>query len=133
MFDPYDVALAHRAGGVLRTFNEAGVLRTADVHVALRLGVLTGTDDDTVLLAAALAVRCPRLGHVCVDLTTVRATVSTETEEQVDLDALPWPDAEEWPDRLRASQLVGDGPSVAARGLAAVPGPLLVGRVPGGG
>ena len=108
VFDPYDVALVHRAGGVLRTFNEAGVLRAADVHVALRLGALTGTDDDTVLLAAALAVRCPRLGHVCVDLTTVRATASTETEDQVDLDALPWPDAEEWPHRLRASPLVGE-------------------------
>ncbi len=108
VFDPYDVALAHRAGGVLRAFNEAGVLRAADVHVALRLGALMGTDDDTVLLAAALAVRCPRLGHVCVDLTTIRATASTETEDQVDLDALPWPDAEEWLRRLRASPLVGE-------------------------
>jgi exodeoxyribonuclease V alpha subunit len=108
VFDPYDVALAHRAGGVLRAFNEAGVLRAADVHVALRLGALMGTDDDTVLLAAAFAVRCPRLGHVCVDLTTIRATASTETEDQVDLDALPWPDAEEWLRRLRASPLVGE-------------------------
>ncbi len=106
--DPYDVGLAHRAGGVLRTFNEAGVLRAADVHVALRLGALTGTDDDAVLLAAALAVRCPRLGHVCVDLTTIRSTASTETEDQVDLNALPWPGAEEWLDRLRISPLVGE-------------------------
>jgi exodeoxyribonuclease V alpha subunit len=105
--DPYDVGLAHRAGGLLRTFNEAGVLRTADVHVARRLGVLTGSDDDAVLLAAALAVRCPRLGHVCVDLTTIRSTASTETEDQVDLDALPWPDPEDWLERLRSSQLVG--------------------------
>src|SRR5258708_6955879 len=93
VFDPYDVGLAHRSGGVLRTFNEGGVLRAADVHVALRLGAVSGIDDDMVLLAAALAVRCPRLGHVCVDLTTIRSTASTETEEEVDLDALPWPDA----------------------------------------
>jgi exodeoxyribonuclease V alpha subunit len=106
--DPYDVGLAHRAGGVLRTFNEAGVLRAADVHVALRLGALLATDDDTVLLAAALAVRCPRLGHVCVDLTTIHSTASTETEEQVDLDSLPWPDAEDWVHRLRSSPLVGE-------------------------
>src|SRR5450755_2360195 len=105
--DPYDVGLAHRAGGVLRTFNEAGVLRAADVHVALRLGALVATDDDAVLLAAALAVRCPRLGHVCVDLTTIHSTASTETEEQVDLDSLPWPNPEEWLDRLRSSPLVG--------------------------
>jgi len=106
--DPYDAGLAHRAGGVLRTFNDAGVLRAADVHVALRLGALVATDDDAVLLAAALAVRCPRLGHVCVDLTTIRSTASTETEDQMDLDALPWPDAEEWLDRLRISPLVGE-------------------------
>ena len=75
----------------------------------------------------------PRLGHVCVDLTTIRATVSTETEEQVDLDALPWPDAEEWLERLRSQSAGGRGPSAAARGDPALPGPLLVGRVPGGG
>ena len=109
VLDPYDVGLATRAGGVrCRTFNEAGVLRAADVHVARRLGALTGTDDDAVLLAAALAVRCPRLGHVCVDLTTIASTASTETEEQVDLHALPWPGAEEWLDRLRISPLVGE-------------------------
>jgi exodeoxyribonuclease V alpha subunit len=106
--DPYDVRLARRASGLLRAFNEAGVLSAADVHVALRLGVLVDTDDESVLLAAALAVRCPRLGHVCVDLTTIHATVSTDAEVGVDLDALPWPGGEEWLDRLRASPLVGD-------------------------
>ena len=108
VIDPYDVGLAHRAGGVLRTFNESGVLRAADVHVARRLGALTGTDDDAVLLATALAVRCPRLGHVCVDLTSIRSTASTETDDDVDLDSLPWPDPAEWVDRLRASALVGE-------------------------
>ncbi len=106
--DPYDVSLARRAGGLLRLFNEAGVLAAADVHVALRLGVLAGTDDEKVLLGAALAVRCPRLGHVCVDLMSIASTVSTDAEEEVDLDSLPWPDAEEWLTRMRSSPLVGD-------------------------
>jgi exodeoxyribonuclease V alpha subunit len=43
-----------------------------------------------------------------VDLTTIHATVSTDAEVGVDLDALPWPGGEEWLDRLRASPLVGD-------------------------
>jgi exodeoxyribonuclease V alpha subunit len=106
--DPYDVSLARRAGGLLRQFNEAGVLAAADVHVALRLGALAGTDDEKVLLGAALAVRCPRLGHVCVDLTTIASTVSTDAEGEVDLDALPWPEAEDWLERMRSSPLVGD-------------------------
>ena len=106
--DPYDVRLARRAGGLLRAFNEAGVLSAADVHVALRLGVLADTDDESVLSAAALAVRCPRLGHVCVDLTTIHSTVSTDAEEGVDLEALPWPGGQEWLDRVRASPLVGE-------------------------
>jgi exodeoxyribonuclease V alpha subunit len=105
--DPYDVSLARRAGGLLRLFNEAGVLAAADVHVALRLGALAGTDDEEVLLGAALAVRCPRLGHVCVDLTTIAFTVSTDAEE-VDLHALPWPEPVDWLERMRRSPLVGD-------------------------
>ncbi|MGP0031437.1 MAG: exodeoxyribonuclease V subunit alpha [Acidimicrobiales bacterium] len=106
--DPFATGLARRAGGLLRVFNEAAVLSAADVHVALRLGALGGTVDEGVLLGVALAVRCPRLGHVCVDLTTIRSTVSTDAEESVDLDALPWPDEEDWVERIRASPLVGD-------------------------
>src|ERR1039458_889286 len=117
VLDPYDVGLAHRAGGVLRTFNEAGVLRAADVHVALRLGALVPTDDDTVLLGAALAVRCPRLGHVCVDLTTVRSTVSTDADVRVDLEALPWPGGEDWIGRMHTSPLVGEDRPLRLEGV----------------
>ena len=42
-------------------------------------------------LAVALAVRAPRLGHVFVDLETVRDTAAVESDEVVDLSALPWP------------------------------------------
>ena len=42
-------------------------------------------------LAVALAVRGPRLGHVFVDLATIRDTASVESDEPVDLSALPWP------------------------------------------
>jgi exodeoxyribonuclease V alpha subunit len=89
--DAYDIRLARRAVGVLHEFNEAGVLSAADVHVALRLGQLAGTNDGAVLLGAALAVRAPRLGHVCVDLATIAATASTDLDLPIDLQALAWP------------------------------------------
>ncbi len=103
----FEVRLARRAGGLLREFNEAGVLTAADVHVAVRIGRLGGTDDEDALLAAALAVRAPRLGHVCVDLATIRTTASTDLEVPIDLQELRWPKEREWIDRLGDSPLVG--------------------------
>ena len=97
--------------GVLREFNVAGVLDAADVHVATRLGALAGETDEDVLLAVALAVRAPRLAHVCVDLAGVRESATSELDEPVDLHDLPWPDVEEWVRRLEASPLVAVGAS----------------------
>ena len=39
-------------------------------------------------------MRAPRLGHVCVDLATIRDTATVDADEPVDLRALPWPDAD---------------------------------------
>ena len=109
--DSADVRLARRATGLLRSFNEAGVLSAADVHVAQRLGALAGEADEAVLLGAALAVRAPRMAHVCSDLATIRHTATSELDEAGDLQALPWPDVTGWIARLAASPLVavGDG------------------------
>jgi exodeoxyribonuclease V alpha subunit len=96
------------ARGALAEFNVAGVLAPADVHVALRLGRLAGSDDEQLLLAAALAVRAPRLGHVCVDLATIRDTAAVDADEAVDLAALPWPDPGAWLERVRGWRLVAD-------------------------
>ena len=85
------------------------MLGPADVHVALRLGALGATDDEDLLLAAALAVRGPRLGHVCVDLATVRGSVAVDADEAVDLSALPWPDPQPWLERVAAWDLVAHG------------------------
>jgi exodeoxyribonuclease V alpha subunit len=112
--DPFDARLARGASGRLRAFNEAGVLSAADVHVARRLGALAGEDDETVLLAVALAVRGPRLGHVHVDLERIRGTVAVEADDPVDLEALPWPSPGDWVARVAASPLVAapDDPAV---------------------
>ncbi|HEX8770758.1 MAG TPA: AAA family ATPase, partial [Acidimicrobiales bacterium] len=94
---------------VLRQFNEAGVLAAADVHVALRLSRLGGEDDEAVLLAAALAARAPRLGHVCTDLATIRRNVVVDTDLPVDIDLLPWPAGSHWLARVATSPLVAEG------------------------
>ena len=128
--DPFDVRRAHHAPGLLRAFNDAGVLTAADVHVALRLAAIGGETDDAVLLAAALAVRGPRLGHVHVDLSTIAATAAVERDEPVDLSALPWPSAAPWIERVGASDLVsvGDDGEPANRPLRLVGGWLYLDR-----
>jgi exodeoxyribonuclease V alpha subunit len=105
--DPFDVRRALRPPAELRAFNEARVLAPADVHVAARLMALAGEDDPDVALAAALAVRAPRLGHVYADLATVRDTTVVDVEEPVDIAALPWPEVDGWVRRLAASALAG--------------------------
>ncbi len=107
--DPFDVGRARHAPGLLRAFNDIGVLTAADVHVALRLAGIGAEHDDAVLLAAALAVRAPRLGHVYVDLATIHDTAAVETDEPVDLSSLPWPVTPAWTELVAASELVGGG------------------------
>jgi exodeoxyribonuclease V alpha subunit len=107
--DPLQARLATNASGLLREFNQVGVLAAADVHVARRLASLTGERDEAVALAVALAVRGPRLGHVHVDLARIRHTAAVEAEEPVDLEALAWPDPEDWISRVARSPLVAAG------------------------
>ena len=152
--DPFEARFALHASGLLRQFNEAGVVEAADVHVARELGRLGGESDETVLLAVALAVRGPRLGHVHVDLAQIRDTAAVDAEEPVDLAELDWPEPGAWVTRVGASPLVAMGdraagrtppeirpatpevpdpdpprhagdPPAAPRRLVAVPGPLL--------
>jgi len=110
--DPLGAGRALAGTGLLRAFNDAGVLAAADVHVALRLASLAGDPDELVALGAALAVRAPRLGHVYVDLATISETAAVESEEddeELDLSGLEWPAAETWADRLAASPIVAVG------------------------
>ncbi len=88
------------------TSTEPGVLSAADVHVARGLGRLAGEENEAVLLAVALAVRGPRLGHVHVDLRRIRDTAAVDTEEAVDLDTLAWPEPATWIPAVAASPLV---------------------------
>ena len=49
----------------------------------------------------------PRLGHVCVDLHTVRDTASTDSDTPVNLGVLPWPGPVDWLRRMSESAVVG--------------------------
>jgi exodeoxyribonuclease V alpha subunit len=107
--DVHDLRRARGATGQLREFNAAGVLHAADVHVATRLGRLGGEHGEDVLLAAALAVRAVRTGSVCVELHAVGRTVLGESDELLDVSALPWPEPAAWQAACAASPLVADG------------------------
>jgi exodeoxyribonuclease V alpha subunit len=127
----FDARRAMDAPGLLREFNDAGVLAPADVHVARRLAELAGENDEWVSLAAALAVRGPRLGHVYVDLETIHRSATVDAEEPVDLATLPWPAADAWLARLEASPLVAvgeDGTGEADRPLRLVGTSLYLDR-----
>jgi exodeoxyribonuclease V alpha subunit len=99
--DANDRRIALGATGLLRTFNEAGVLEAADVHVGQRLAALVDEDSPEVLLATALTVRAVRLGSICLDPRTI-ADLPLE-EDVVDL---PWPEPEPWLAAIAASPLV---------------------------
>ncbi|MGY1897846.1 exodeoxyribonuclease V subunit alpha [Nocardia gipuzkoensis] len=129
------IQVAQRGTGLLRIFNEAGVLSAADVHVALRLGRLGRESSEPVLFAAALAVRAVRSGSVCLELHRMRE-IGVDADETwdagVDPATLPWPDIPAVVAALRASPLVLGGPTGPLRPLRLVEsqgpgdsGPLL--------
>lgn len=106
--------VAH-AAGLLGEFDAAGILAPADVHVATRLGALTGETNDRVLLALALTVRSTRHGSVVLDLADAAATIVPDAEdgEIVEPVELTWPAVEEWIAACAASSLVADAPGGA--------------------
>ncbi|RDI55705.1 exodeoxyribonuclease V subunit alpha [Nocardia mexicana] len=130
------IQLAQRATGLLRTFNAAGVLSAADVHVALRLGRLGREESEAVLLAAALAVRAVRSGSVCLELRRMHE-IGVDGEgfdtdgdpDAIDPATLPWPDVDAVLAELRASPLMTGSAAGPLRPLRLIEpegaGPLL--------
>ena len=105
--------------GQLAAFVDAGVLSPADVWLAERLGAIVGDQRPPVLLAAALALRAPRYGHVCVELEHVAERITVEpavagasappgvgSAPPVDL---PWPELTAWRHHLDDSPMVRGG------------------------
>jgi len=104
-----DRSIAVTANDTLAIFNDAGVLGPLDVHAAMTIGRLYGESDQRVILAAALAVRGTRFGHVCIRLDALREAVVVDGREPEIVDALPWPDPVTWEAVVAASDMVGDG------------------------
>ena len=103
--DEVDVAnwrRVNQATGLLRAFNDAGVIEAADVLVAQRLTTLAKEGAETVALAVAFVVRAVRGGSVCVDLASLQA--------QVDMAELDWPAPKQWLAAVAASPLLGAPP-----------------------
>ncbi|MFE3543298.1 AAA family ATPase [Nocardia sp. NPDC059177] len=108
------IQVAQRGTGLLRVFNEAGILSAADVHVAVRLGRMGHEDSEDVLFAAALAVRAVRSGSVCLELARMReigvdADETRDTATGIDPAMLPWPDEDRVLTALRRSPLITGG------------------------
>lgn len=124
-----DVQQARMAAGLLGTFNRAGVLGAADVHVARRLERLGGESDQAVLLAVALVVRAVRQGSVCLELATVAGATAVDGVAAEDVAALPWPSPDGWLAAVSASRIVAVGEGGPAdRPLRLVDGLLYLDR-----
>ena len=97
-------------------FVEARVLTHADVALVVQLLDATQVSEANgdVLLGAALAVRAPRLGNVCVALSSIAA--AAVPEEDSSTVTLEWPEPLAWRAALATSDLVatpaqaGDAP-----------------------
>ncbi len=89
----------------LEPFVEAGVLGPTEIEVITTMARVSGEAEPTVLLALALAVRGPLLGHVCVDLDTVADTVVVDRPDPEGSVELTWPDADSWRSAVAASSL----------------------------
>ncbi len=116
------IQVAQRGTGLLRVFNEAGVLSAADVHVAVRLGRMGREDSEDVLFVAALAVRAVRSGSVCLELARMReigidADETRDGATGIDPATLPWPDIDRVLTALRRSPLICGGQSGPLRPL----------------
>lgn len=96
--------VAASATGLLRDFNQAGVLDAADVHAAQRISQLAAEPDEAVALALALTVRALRHGSVCLDLPSV-ADADTDA---VAAAGLSWPEPQAWLAAVRGSRLVAE-------------------------
>lgn len=127
--DPHSADLVTTADGLLRTFNDAGVLGAAEVQTAQRVTGLYRVADsvtdaeavELVQLGIAMIIRALRAGSVCLDLTRASDLV-LEHADDVDL---PWPEPDRWWAALDASGLVDDAEAPDSGAPLRRRGPLL--------
>ena len=93
-----------------------GHIGEIDRYLAALIAELTGDEDGDVPLAAAMASRNTREGHICIDLKAVAGRHWPGTPEPVSSDLL-LPELEDWRARLAASPAVAGPESAASRPL----------------
>ena len=109
-------AIAVGAPPLLAAFNVAGVLSPADVHAATTIARVVGESREEAVLAAALAVRGTRFGHVRIDLATVQDGVVVEGADPEVVRDLPWPEPEAWRTALGGPLTGGVRPPLVVAG-----------------
>ncbi|HZJ25649.1 MAG TPA: exodeoxyribonuclease V subunit alpha [Acidimicrobiia bacterium] len=98
--------LLSRDTAALAAFVVAGVLDASAVHVADVIARAVGGIEPEVLLAAALAARAPRFGHICVVPAEVARSIVVDDAQLPAIDSLAWPDPAHWAALLSASPAV---------------------------
>ncbi len=88
----------------IEPLTQAGVLQAQDVLPIDAVAERYGEQDPAVLLAAALALRAPRAGHVGADLAQAPLLTKDSAEEAGA--AFAWPELEPWLAKVRRSALV---------------------------
>jgi exodeoxyribonuclease V alpha subunit len=88
---------------VIAALREAHLLSMLDEQVARGLARLVAEERSEVVLAAAIASRATRQGHVCLDLSRASSFAADEAGKA----HAEMPAAKEWSDALRSSKLVG--------------------------
>ena len=104
-----DRSIVVETSGLLARFNDAGVLGPLDVLAAQTISRLCGETDERVTLAAAMAVRGTRFGHVCIRLASAQEAVVVDGQDPLAIETLPWPEPVTWASAVAESPLVGDG------------------------
>ena len=90
--DRFDARRSLGARGLLRVFNEAGVLSAADVHVAMRLARADRRDERGGAARDRLRRPCAPAWARVRRLATIRDTATVDADDElVELSSLPWP------------------------------------------
>ena len=100
----------------VETLLRHGYIGEIDRHLAALIADLTGGKDEDAPLAAALASRYSRDGHICIDLKEIAGRHWPEVPEP-DSDSLLLPEREAWLAQLAASPAVAGPESAAGRPL----------------
>ena len=92
---------------MVEAHRRAQLLEDAEISIARRLMRMADERRPEVMLACAWALRAPRHGHVCVDLSDT-SLLEAGQQELLDAAELPWPEFTGWRETLVSTTLVAE-------------------------